>query len=1065
MPTIQKIPKTQMATGNRIFGAGSYGLSTQAGGVNPSQIPMPQGIPLNTATGFGQAQMINAQTTRNLGNTIGRIGLAIDQQNEVNEKASLVAQGNTLEQLTKQLSTIKDKTARATFIKDVYDPAFDNYGKGVRDSLIPIVNATKDSLRSQRKVVETGFLQAETTSQAMVNVAQLGDALPNAVDLPDFYRRKTDYESSVMHIENSPLYSAEMKFRLRNTYNSVVDSAIKGLSKNRIMRHLSNSELQDFSTFRENFINRKKYYDKNNPELSALEDLLASNLTDAEQGKLLQDAFNQKVMDVSAQNTQHDNNVKQWERANAGFTHETFVKPMRKKLNELSTLSQKRMFVENELGKIATSATYTDVEKTVYKKELNRLMNSHLAIARDSLGQNQTLVTGVFMGLGEDLYNDKPFARAFATAPNREELNKVTEAFTLALGGKGISRDMALGLIPQAQIKREQDAYKSSQVKEMLATAKGRVPMWTAVGANAYVENEKQKILGWVNDPDMTLGQWTEKYKKYVEDRTVKPPPKPKTPPGGAGGGQVKRGNKVKKINNKFVLSGEPDKDPEEPKVPDTSYTDKAIDPKIEKLFEDEKDKEWDKYLGSKIKPDENMENNLTDFNEKVINDATQTEDPDKQHIAEYVLQATKNNPSVIYNYTTEENTKIVKKFIDDKMPKDKFSTSDRIKAADTMFKYLDDLRSGNRSDFIEAKKHDNVNRKKIAKREHDKKSMVGKLFSHTTFGLPSLTKFGPLGEWDEKAKSMFNITVEGMKGVVKGLEKKFGIKANEIANPYGKLLSESLSWYFGAEPEAAEITSKPTKLDTIHVVGEKDDSSDKRVAIKPLIEPGTVFDAQQAFDFQVKQDVDDLDLPTMVKADGTPIVKPRALNYEDQLNQSIANVQITKDWDKESIGMLCGQKKAYDKINNDKGLIPVGFVSDHKSSQGVGSRAIAVSKSFMDEPRFANVLGTLGLDNQYIQYNGGRELGHTEGSMHHAEGKAALDIHPHKEFNEKIQELIDSEPPIIKLIGKTSDGKTAYNWNGLFLLDEREAGNHWHLDNGPIDFKDRGVAKKKGNK
>jgi hypothetical protein len=124
-----------------------------------------------------------------------------------------------------------------------------------------------------------------------------------------------------------------------------------------------------------------------------------------------------------------------------------------------------------------------------------------------------------------------------------------------------------------------------------------------------------------------------------------------------------------------------------------------------------------------------------------------------------------------------------------------------------------------------------------------------------------------------------------------------------------------------------------------------------------------------------------------------------------------------------------------------------------------------------MDEPKFANVLGTLGLDDKDIQYNSGRELGHSKGSMHHAEGKAALDIHPHKKFNEKIQELIDSKPPIIKLIGKTRDGKTAYNWNGLFLLDEREAGNHWHLDNGPvegrvsIDFKDRGVAKKKGNK
>ena len=118
--------QTSRATSNRIIGRGSYGLSTEAGGVNPNALPMPQGISINTATGFGQAQMIAGNTMMNLGNTIGKIGIAIDQQNEVNEKATLVAQGNTLEQLTKQLSTIKDKTARATFIKDVYDPAFDN---------------------------------------------------------------------------------------------------------------------------------------------------------------------------------------------------------------------------------------------------------------------------------------------------------------------------------------------------------------------------------------------------------------------------------------------------------------------------------------------------------------------------------------------------------------------------------------------------------------------------------------------------------------------------------------------------------------------------------------------------------------------------------------------------------------------------------------------------------------------------------------------------------------------------------------------------------------------------
>ena len=77
--------QTSRATSNRIMGRGSHGLSTEAGGVNPNALPMPQGIPLNTTTGFGQAKVTAGKTLINLGNTIGKIGIAIDQQNEVNE--------------------------------------------------------------------------------------------------------------------------------------------------------------------------------------------------------------------------------------------------------------------------------------------------------------------------------------------------------------------------------------------------------------------------------------------------------------------------------------------------------------------------------------------------------------------------------------------------------------------------------------------------------------------------------------------------------------------------------------------------------------------------------------------------------------------------------------------------------------------------------------------------------------------------------------------------------------------------------------------------------------------
>ncbi len=306
--------QTSRATSNRIMGRGSYGLSTEAGGVNPNALPMPQGISLNTATGFGQAQMIVGNTMMNLGNTIGKIGIAIDQQNEVNEKAALVAQGNTLEQLTKQLSTIKDKTARATFIKDVYDPAFDNYGKGVRDSLIPIVNATKQSIASQRQVIETGFLQSETVAATHLNLNKNKDSLISAKSIPEWYKYYLDYESNLMTTEGSSVIPEKMKSKEREEFHKIKNSTLLSLAKEKFNGLYQTLSSEKFGTLLEKFVDKGNLYDPSDTnlsqtqkaELALLEKVLDKNIGPSEIRDLFYNAQQQKLDSLKQKNDFHD---------------------------------------------------------------------------------------------------------------------------------------------------------------------------------------------------------------------------------------------------------------------------------------------------------------------------------------------------------------------------------------------------------------------------------------------------------------------------------------------------------------------------------------------------------------------------------------------------------------------------------------------------------------------------------------------------------------------------------------------------------------------------------------
>ena len=306
--------QTSRATSNRIIGRGSYGLSAQAGGANPNALPMPQGISINTATGFGQAQMIAGNTMMSLGNTIGKIGIAIDQQNEVNEKAALVAQGNTLEQLTKQFSTITGEAERETFYKDIYKPAYDNLGKGVRDSLIPIVNSMRQSFDSQRQVIETGFLAEKTVAATRLNLNKNKDSLISARSIPEWYKYYLDYESNLMTAEGSSIIDEKIKSKEREAFHKIKNNTLLSLAKEKFNGLYQTLSSEKFGTLLEKFVDKGNLYDPSDTnlsqtqkaELALLEKVLDKNIGPSEIRDLFFNAQKQKLDSLKQKNDFHD---------------------------------------------------------------------------------------------------------------------------------------------------------------------------------------------------------------------------------------------------------------------------------------------------------------------------------------------------------------------------------------------------------------------------------------------------------------------------------------------------------------------------------------------------------------------------------------------------------------------------------------------------------------------------------------------------------------------------------------------------------------------------------------
>jgi uncharacterized protein YlbG (UPF0298 family) len=399
MPTNQTKIQTSRAASNRLMGAGAYGMSTQAGGPSPKGLPMPQGISLNTTTGFGQAQMIAGNTMMNLGNTIGKIGIAIKQQNEANEKATIIAQGRTLEQLTQQLSTIKDKTARATFIKEIWEPAYKNFGQGVNDDLVPIVNAMKQSLVSQRSVVETVFLQAETVGkQNSIYNKSLGD-IPKSGNLSELIRNFQASESQLSDIEASPIQSPERQTKARKDFVDMKKSSLESLGKTILNRYHSEMSVGQWGTLFKKFKDKGHLYDPSDTnltpeqkiELGIFEGILDKNLGPGEIEDLFIDAQNQKLDILKKQNNWHDEQEKVLFRNTPAVIKNTYENYAFQTLDGISGIENQlrmRMQLQQEARSDANNFSWK-------KKSLDDIWNQITTISRDQKDNLELLMQGM----------------------------------------------------------------------------------------------------------------------------------------------------------------------------------------------------------------------------------------------------------------------------------------------------------------------------------------------------------------------------------------------------------------------------------------------------------------------------------------------------------------------------------------------------------------------------------------------------------------------------------------------------------------------------------------------
>jgi GH24 family phage-related lysozyme (muramidase) len=530
MPTNQTKIQTSRAASNRLMGAGAYGMSTQAGGPDPKRLPMPQGISLNTTTGFGQAQMIAGNTMMNLGNTIGKIGIAIKQQNEANEKGRIVADGKVIEQYVDELSEISDPGARQEFLGGTVLPKMADFLDSGSEKYKYLREATGKIIESKISAIDTAYRADEAVAGAFRNLHQSLNQLPFAEDVPAFKKSVAEANSVLINANNQPgLFSQNNLNNMQQSYDLEVRKNAERFAVPKIKAFFSKEPIEKLAEIQDTFINTDEYIDPNNKELSDLEDLFALTVPPGEQAKLIASAFDERVKNIDRENKNDDAQHKKWEESH-GKEVNALSGEISEKFGDIRNASPgaRLDLYNNERTRIIEAPDLSDNMKRSLLSELDLIYKSETSIASSGATENKIKVQNSFFldkNSEGKFFSDYIMQSALEGGTAQEDaLNEFAQHIHTKYG---IPTAIAKTLIPGRTIKDEREKLKASQMREMLLLFEGKQTILGLDGLTNAQKGEGAKILSWYNDPHMSLSEWNKKYEDYT-GKTDAPPPQPK---------------------------------------------------------------------------------------------------------------------------------------------------------------------------------------------------------------------------------------------------------------------------------------------------------------------------------------------------------------------------------------------------------------------------------------------------------------------------------------------------------------------------------------------------------
>ena len=222
------------------------GLISDAGSAGFRQLGQVRGISLDTATGFGQAMATDAQTVGMVGQAVDEITTAVDKLNETNEKTRLSNAISFADAKLKEWNSISDPELKNEFELKQLRPAY-NAISSERESLKPIALNARNILDSEKNVLLNADLANKSTSSSMVELFKLEENIRKAKDLNEFSAGSQRYTSHVYGMLDSGLLTVAQStsimtrsrsfLRNQETFqlNSAYENGIKDLSTKEIL--------------------------------------------------------------------------------------------------------------------------------------------------------------------------------------------------------------------------------------------------------------------------------------------------------------------------------------------------------------------------------------------------------------------------------------------------------------------------------------------------------------------------------------------------------------------------------------------------------------------------------------------------------------------------------------------------------------------------------------------------------------------------------------------------------------------------------------------------------------